>query len=309
MLYLHRYTWNFIRPQLQDEYGLSNTQLEGVYTIFNLSYAVGQVPSGILCDFFGLHIFLFLIILLWSIILPMFGMAGGLRGLGSCQLMFGACQAGCYPSLTKVTRNWFPRSTRTIVQGLVASFFGRSGGAMSSIIMGTVLMGWLGLSWRSALGVLSVAGIAYAGIFFALFRNSPEEDPRVNQAERDLIRKGEEDRESKNAPRVLPFRRVLRSRTMLFFVFQQFMSAGADFIYVALMGTYFIKAHQSSTAAAGLLASLPLWGGALGGVAGGFLNDALIYWTGSRRWCAHHGRLHRQADGLRAGVCGHRPNQ
>ena len=35
---------------------------------------------------------------------------------------------------------------------------------------------------------------------------------------------------------------------------------------------------------AGLLVSLPLWGGALGGVAGGFLNDGLIHLTGSRRW-------------------------
>ena len=55
--------------------------------------------------------------------------------------MFGAAQAGGYPSLSKVTRSWFPLRTRTTMQGLIASFFGRSGGAMSSIIMGTLLMG------------------------------------------------------------------------------------------------------------------------------------------------------------------------
>jgi len=56
------------------------------------------------------------------------------------QPIIGAAQAGCYRSLSKVTRVWFPLRTRTIVQGLVASFFGRSGGAMSLIIMGRLLL-------------------------------------------------------------------------------------------------------------------------------------------------------------------------
>jgi nitrate/nitrite transporter NarK len=35
---------------------------------------------------------------------------------------------------------------------------------------------------------------------------------------------------------------------------------------------------------AGVFASLPLWGGAVGGTLGGVLNDWLIHRTGSRRW-------------------------
>ena len=146
LLYLHRYTWNFIRPQLAEEYGFSNTQLEDIFTVFNFSYAFGQVPSGILCDFFGPHLFLFVIMLLWSLVLP--GVRSDRQPLRARRLAARCSEPrrpAAIPALTKVTRNWFPRSSRTIVQGLVASFFGRSGGAMSSIIMGTVLMGWLGL--------------------------------------------------------------------------------------------------------------------------------------------------------------------
>jgi len=279
-LYLHRYTWNFIRPELEKEYGFSNAQLEGIFTVFNFSYAVGQIPSGIFCDYFGAHLFLAAMILLWSLVLPTFGMTGSLYSLGGWRVLFGAAQAGGYPSLARVTKSWFPRSSRTIVQGVIVSFFGRSGGAMSSIIMGTLLIGLCGLSWRGALVVMSAAGALFAGLFLLLYRNRPDDDPRVNEAERELIR---EDEEVTAGPPVLPMGRVLRNRSMLVFLFQQFMNAGADFVYVSTMGSYFI-ARDFDVATAGLLVSLPLWGGAVGGIVGGFVNDGLIYATGSRRW-------------------------
>jgi MFS transporter, ACS family, glucarate transporter len=71
---------------------------------------------------------------------------------------------------------------------------------------------------------------------------------------------------------------------MLVFIVQQFLNAGADGIYVYLMGSYFMTARDFDVQTAGLLISLPLWGGAIGGVVGGFVNDGLIQLTGSRRW-------------------------
>ena len=71
---------------------------------------------------------------------------------------------------------------------------------------------------------------------------------------------------------------------MLVFIFQQFMNAGADGIYVYLMGSYFMTARNFDVGTAGMLVSLPLWGGAIGGVVGGFVNDGLIQLSGNRRW-------------------------
>lgn len=281
-LYLHRYTWNFIRPALEEETKLSNIELDSLYTAFNITYSLFQIPSGVICDLFGPHLFLAIIIAAWSLVLPLFGLTNNPVGLGSFRLIFGASQAGCYPALSKVTRSWFPLSTRTTMQGLIASFFGRSGGAMSSIIMGTLLIGMLGLNWRTALVVMSVAGLGFAFVFWLLCRNSPDEDPWTNSAERELIREGEVD--NPDAPPVLPFRRVVQNRSMLVFMVQQFMNAGADYIYVAVMGSYFLNARGIEATKAGLLVSLPLWGGAIGGVVGGILNDRLIQRTGSRRW-------------------------
>ncbi len=282
-LYLHRYTWNFIRPGLQEEFGFNNKQLEGLYSVFSLFYGIGQIPGGIICDYFGPHLFLSLCILLWSLILPGFGFTGNLYGLGGLRGAFGIAQAGCYPGLAHVTRSWFPMRQRTTVQGWVASFFGRSGGAMSSIIMGTLLMGYFGFGWRAALYILSAVGLVFAVLFWLTFRNSPAEHPQVNDAERKLI-VDDPTQPPAGGRRVLPFGRALKNVNMLIFIFQQSFSAGADAIYSSVMGSYFAQQHGASFVKAGIFVSLPLWGGAVGGMFGGTLNDLLIRWTGNRRW-------------------------
>lgn len=279
-LYLHRYTWTVIRPELQEEYGFNNTQLESIFSVFYFSYAIGQIPSGIICDFFGAHIFLSIILLVWAVSLPCLGLTGNIYALSGIRVLFGAGQAGCYPALGKVTRVWFPSRYRTFVQGWVASFFGRGGGAVSSIIMATFLMGTLGLGWRTALVILSAAGVLFAFVFFFLYRNTPEENAWANEAEADLIREGRA--APKDGPRIISFRQVLAHGSLRVLVFQQFMNAGADIVYTSVIGSYFYSTYGVTIAEMGILASLPLWGGAIGGIVGGFLNDLLVKRLGLR---------------------------
>src|SRR5690606_5184837 len=136
--------------------------------------------------------------------------------------------------------------------------------------------------------VLGAAGIACAVVFRATFRDTPAEHPGVNDAERALIEAGPAPGRTiatgAASRSTLPAGRAWRSRSLRFFVVQQFLDAGSDVVFVSLIGTYFLRARGLDIAQTGWLASLPLWGGALGGIAGGWLNDRLIAGTGSRRW-------------------------
>lgn len=284
LLYLHRYTFNFIGPELKREYELNDTQVGALGSLFFWTYGGMQIPSGIIVDAFGPHLFLSIILLLWSSVLVLHGAGGNMLLLSGVRMVFGAAQAGAYPSLSRVTHSWFPQSSRTIIQGWVATFFGRGGGFMSSILMATVLMGWLGLSWRASLFWLSSAGLVFGLLFARLFRNDPAGDPRVNQAELNLIREGETHSADGRVPRVLPWSALLKNLSMWLFVFQQFFNAGADNIYSLFMGAYFLEVKQVNLQDAGLLVGLPLLGGAVGGMLGGFCNDLMIRATGSRRW-------------------------
>ncbi|MDR3638854.1 MAG: MFS transporter [Isosphaeraceae bacterium] len=314
LLYLHRYSWNIVGPKLQEEFQLSHTQSNILFSLFYYTYAGGQVPSGVVIDRFGPHRFLSVSIIAWSAALVALGRTRQLPVLGACRFLFGAAQAGCYPALTKVTRNWFPPSIRTTVQGLVASGAGRSGAALSPILLGTVLLGWCGLSWQSALGVFGLAGAAFGVTFWATFRNTPAEHPGVNAAERKLI-SSESPSVTPRALGPFPVCRAVRNRSVWFFLAQQFLDAGSDVVFVSLIGAYFLQARGFDIGKTGWLASLPLWGGALGGIAGGWLNDRTIALTGNRRWsrsgvgfvgkligCAMLPLVVRSSDGLTAGL-------
>jgi nitrate/nitrite transporter NarK len=283
LLYLHRYSWNIVGPKLQDECHLSNTEAGFLFSVFYYSYAVGQVPSGVLIDRFGPRRFLGVIVAGWSLALAATGLTSRPALIGVWRLVFGAAQAGCYPALTKVSKSWFPAPRRTVLQGWVATTAGRAGGALSPILLGSVLIGWCGLSWQTALTGLGLAGVAYGLVFGWSFRDTPADHPGVNAAERALIGGGPGPSEVR-AVAALPARRAWRSSSLQFFVAQQFLDAGSDVVFVSLVGTYFLRARGFDVARAGWLTSLPLWGGALGGIAGGWLNDHLIARTGSRRW-------------------------
>ncbi len=93
MLYLHRYTWAVIRPELAREYGYTNTELEQIFTFFNITYALGQIPSGVVCDYFGARFFLSSLIGGWSLSLVLFALGGSFVTFCIARLVFGAAQS------------------------------------------------------------------------------------------------------------------------------------------------------------------------------------------------------------------------
>uniref|UniRef100_A0A7C2NZ29 MFS transporter n=1 Tax=Schlesneria paludicola TaxID=360056 RepID=A0A7C2NZ29_9PLAN len=281
LLYVHRYVWNIVGPKLQETYQFDHTVSGWVFASFYVTYAAGQIPSGVFIDRFGPHRFLSAIIALWSVALAGFGLTGNFAALGALRGVFGAAQAGCYPGLNKVTRSWFPLRSRTVIQGWIATTFGRAGGAMSPILLGTLLMGWGGLTWQWSLGVLSAVGVLFGVLFLLLFRNTPEEHPEVNAAELDIIREGQV---AVPQTGVLPWRKGFRNGSLRVFVVQQYLDAGSDVVFVSLIGAYFLQAHGVDIKQTGWLTSLPLWGGALGGIVGGWLNEKFIAITDNRRW-------------------------
>lgn len=291
-LYLHRYTWNFVAPELQAQHGWSAGEVQQAYTLFNITYGLGQIPSGMLIDRHGPRLFLTLIIALWSLIIPLQA-AGTWLAVAAARLGLGATQAGCYPALAQVTARWFPLAYRTRIQGLVATVCGRAGGALAPILMTSVLMGTLNLSLSVTLWVLTATGVLLAGLFHALFRNTPEADPRVSPEEAALIR-GQLEPVSTNVPSQLnaadtprgnsnpaasshrvPLFDALKLPSVWLIATMQALVAGVDTIYSSLLGIYFIS-RGIPLVKSGLLASLPLLGGMLGGLCAATLNDWLL---------------------------------
>ena len=280
LTYIHRYSWGVARPFVKQEYGISDAELGWLDAAFNLTYALGQFPGGLLGDFFGPRIVIALCMVVWSVVMVGPALTSKFAGLLGVRLGFGLSQAACYPNLGKITKSWFPLKIRTSVQGVVASFAGRAGGAVAPFLIGTVLMTAVGLSWQNSLYVLAATGLLYAIGFWFVFRNQPGEHQWSNEEERLLVEAGESNPAS-GPPKIIWSRAALTN--LAIFMSASFCSAFADNLFVFYMPQFLMEEKGFTTSQMGLFAGLPIWGGALGGMCGGVLNDVLIRKLGNRR--------------------------
>jgi ACS family glucarate transporter-like MFS transporter len=291
MLYLHRYIFGLIKPQLKAEFGLDKTELGLLDSWFSIFYAGCQVPMGLAIDTVGVRYMLTGAIFVWCVGLAMHALATGTWGLVGGRVVFGAGQAGVYAAISRVTRNWFPTSSRTTVQGWVGVFFGRIGGVSSNLLVATVMLGIYGFTWRLAVYLLTMLGLAHALAFFLLYRNSPREHPLANDAETSLIEDAptaSADGDEKPAERLKireMFSRMTQRSThnLLWLNAQTILSTIADNIFSAWIPLFLYEVHDLEFKEMGIYSALPLLGGACGGACGGWLNDFMIRRMGDRR--------------------------
>lgn len=284
LLYLHRYSWGVVKPAfLMENPEISATEVGWLDSAFNAAYALGQVPAGLAGDVLGPRAVLPAFILLWSVATAGVAWTSGFWRVFAVRAGFGLSQAGAYPVLNKMTRNWYPLAGRTSVQGWVTAF-GRLGAACSPLLVATILMSraGFGLSWQTALMVLTVPGVALAIAFWLCVRNSPREHPWANAAEQELVDAGSAPSTPGQPVRLARDPASLVSLGML--LLYAFASTFQDQLYVYWIPSFLVQGRQMDTATMGLFTPLPLLGGAVGSVLGGLLNDALLRAKWNRRW-------------------------
>ena len=280
--YVHRYSWGVIKPFLLEDGVVTDENVGWLDGLIGVTYGLGQFPGGLAGDLLGPHLVIPISAVLWSAVTAAPALVSAYQGLAVIRLAMGLVQAPCYPCLGKITQSWIPRSIRTTQQGFISSFAGRAGGACSSLIIGALLMGACGTSWQTALMITAGAGVVFAVAFALLFRNTPREHPWANAAEAAMIEEGEV---------VVAGDQKLRwdwsignIRNIGAFFGASFFSTFADNLFVFWMPTFLVQDKGFSPAEMGIFASIPLFGGACGGLLGGILNDVLIRHMGSRKW-------------------------
>jgi MFS family permease len=281
LLYLHRYSWGVIRPSFKaDHPGLDDERMGWLDGIFNLTYAIGQVPGGLAGDVFGARSVLAIIIFLWSLTVAGLAWVRGPWAALGLRAAFGLSQAGAYPVLNKATRSWFPLAVRTTVQGIITAL-GRLGGACASVLIASLLMHQLRMPWRMVLLVIALPGVLLAVAVWSVFRNGPRDHPGVNPSELRVI----EGEEPPPEPGARPRLRLAGAGGVTFALLltYAFFSTFADAFFVIWIPTFLVEGKALGGLEMGFLAMLPLLGGAAGGTVGGVLNDLLLRWTGRRR--------------------------
>ena len=87
---------------------LNKAQMGLVFGAFGLSYALFEIPIGLLGDRIGVRRVLLQIVLGWSVFTALTGAAWNVLSLWIIRFLFGAGEAGCFPILTRMLSVWLP---------------------------------------------------------------------------------------------------------------------------------------------------------------------------------------------------------
>ena len=128
LLYLHRYTFALIKPELVQEWKLDKVELGLLDSAFSLSSTVFQFPLGVAADLLGVRIILTGLILLWCLGLGMHAWSPSPKFLWYARAVFGIGQSAVYSTLSRMAQSWFPPRIRTTLQGIAGITSGRLGG-------------------------------------------------------------------------------------------------------------------------------------------------------------------------------------
>jgi MFS family permease len=298
--YIDRAFWGSAQEDIRGALGLrSVADLAIALWAFQLAYALFEVPTGYLGDRYGPRKTLIRIVLWWSTFFCLttlvgfqfgsFGMVGmtGLAVLIAFRFLFGMGEAGAYPNIARALYNWFPVSQRGSAQGVVWMSARFMGGLTPLIWLCLVDPEVLGLHWRTGFWVFGGVGLLWCVLFTFWFRNTPEEHPATNEAERELIAAG---RGPEPVHHGVPWARIFRSRN-LWYVCGMYVCTNYGWYFFMYFLPDFLKKQFAEEAVTlndrivmALLAGGPLLVGVLGCVLGGLLTDRHVKRTGNRRW-------------------------
>lgn len=274
--YLDRICISTAAPAIRADLGLSDGQMGLVFSAFTLAYALFEVPSGWFADRFGARLTLTRIVVWWSVLTAMTGLAWGLGSLLVFRFLFGAGEAGMFPASARAFGRWLPQGERGRAFGL-ALMTAALGGALTQPLVVALLER---TSWRVAFAVFGSVGLVWAIGWWRWFRDDPADHPAVNPAELRLIVTGRGEIPHHES---VPWGLLLRNRTLLALCLMYGAAVYGWYFYVTWLPTYLLRARGFTLSQVGWLAALPLVSIAGGVFLGGWASDRLAHRLGPRR--------------------------
>jgi len=265
--YLDRVAISVTSPDIGRDVQLTPIQMGYVFSAFYVAYALFEIPTGWWGDRVGTRTVLTRIVCWWSTFTVLTRAAFNYPSLVIIRFLFGAGEAGAWPSVARTFSRWFPRHERGTAQGVFFMSAHLAGGLTPLLV--TLLLGWM--NWRSLFALFGSVGFVWSAAWYRWFRNSPAEHTAVSAAERELIESslgGAAD----HAIGAADWKRLLANRTVVCLCLMYFTQAFGGTFYVTWLPTY-LASRGLTGMTAGVLAGLPLVFSAAADLLGGIATD------------------------------------
>lgn len=276
--YLDRSNISVAGATISKDLGLSSVELGLIFSAFGWTYALLQIPGGLIADRFGPRVLYAFCLITWSIATVGQGFVRGFASLFSLRLATGAFEAPSYPINNRIVTSWFPDHERASAIALYVSgqFIGL---AFLTPVLVTVqyYAGWKGLFIGTGL-----VGLIW-GVAWYLFYRDPLDHPRVNDAELDYIEEGgglfrgkKSGTNQTSAWSWKNLKQVFSSRTLWGVYIGQFAVNATLWFFLTWFPTYLVTYRGMDFIKSGYLASVPFLAACAGLLLSGFVSDSLV---------------------------------
>ena len=280
--YLDRACIATLAPGIVRELGLTTVQMGYVFTVFQLAYALFEIPTAWWADRRGTRSVLSRIVLWWSCLTAATGAALNYPMMLAIRFLFGMGEAGAWPCVARTFARWIPMRERGRVQGVFFAGAHLVGGLTPILVL------WLlnFLHWRAIFICFGMVGFIWVLVWHFWFRNDPSEHAAVNAAELETIVAGRPP-DSGHSAGWEYWGRLARNGNMIAMCVMYIPNCMIFYFCITWLPTYLKQRHGFDATSLGIFAGLPLIVSMPGDLLGGLVTDRLV------------GRY-----GLRVGRCG-----
>ena len=184
-----RATISIAMPMISKELSLSGTMQGLVLSAFFWTYALMQIPSGMLADKFGARTTVSVSTILWGASQAVLGLCTGGISLILARFALGASEAPIFPAGARLNAIWlnkFERARGAVLMDAGGPF----GAALGGVLVAEMIL--LFSSWRITFIIAGVVTVLLGIAAHFIIRDDPRHDPAVNKAEIAVIEEGRE---------------------------------------------------------------------------------------------------------------------
>jgi MFS family permease len=266
--YLDRVCISTLADDISRDLGLTQMQMSLVFSAFTLAYAAFEIPTAWWADRAGTRSVLTRIVLWWSTFTMATAAAFNYGSLLITRFLFGAGEAGAWPSVARTFSRWIPKSERGRVQGIFFMGAHLAGGITPSLVQSLSHH----LPWRAIFALFGAIGFTWAMAWWLWFRDDPAEHPAVNRAELEMI-VADRPPDAGHSAGWDYWRRLLCHRNTWALCLMYLPNTFAFYFCITWLPKYLKVQHGFTSVTLGIVAGLPLTLSVLGDLFGGVTTD------------------------------------
>src|SRR5215471_5891910 len=240
-----------LAPGIVKDLALTTVQMGYVFTVFQLAYALFEIPTAWWADRRGTRRVLSRIVLWWSAFTAATGAAFSYPVMLIVRFLFGVGEAGAWPCAARTFSRWIPGPERGTVKGIFFAGAHLIGGLTPALVL------WMlhYLTWRQVFFCFGAVGVVWVAIWFTWFRDDPSEHASVSAAELQTIVQ-QRLPDSGHVSGEGYWRRLIASRNMVALSIMYIPNCMIFYFCITWLPTYLRVRHGFEVASLGIFAGL-----------------------------------------------------